>query len=191
MALLYFNTSALVKRYYQEAGTERVDELIDGDDDVVISSLAIIETVSAFRRKSNQDELSMDRMNGLLSGASRGDDRGSNPRRPLWTARKKVGTLSVVTHEGKSTHLSIGEYLTAENGFELLQALVEEFGEKLTGFLDRARYIMQRSFGSSSAATARSTISTTRQLPAFGVTRSKSGIFPRERRVCLDVSRSI
>ena len=67
MALLYFDTSALVKRYYQEAGTERVDELIDGDDDVVISSLAIIETVSAFRRKFNRDELSRERMNGLLS----------------------------------------------------------------------------------------------------------------------------
>jgi len=67
VALLFFDTSALVKRYYQEAGTERVDELIDGDDDVVISSLAIIETVSAFRRKYNRDELSRDRMNGLLS----------------------------------------------------------------------------------------------------------------------------
>ena len=67
MALLYFDTSALVKRYYEEPGTERVDELIDSDDDVVISSLAIIETVSAFRRKYNRDELPRDRMNGLLS----------------------------------------------------------------------------------------------------------------------------
>lgn len=67
MAHLYFDTSALVKRYHQEAGTERVDELIESDDDVVISSLAIIETVSAFRRKYNRGDLSIERMNGLLS----------------------------------------------------------------------------------------------------------------------------
>ena len=41
--------------------------MIEGDDEVVISSLAIIETVSAFRRKYNRDELSRERMNGLLS----------------------------------------------------------------------------------------------------------------------------
>ena len=34
---------------------------------MVISSLAIIETVSAFRRKYNRDELTSDRMDGLLS----------------------------------------------------------------------------------------------------------------------------
>lgn len=54
MSLLFFDTSALVKRYSTEPGTEEVDALIESDDTVVISSLSIIETVSAFRRKYNR-----------------------------------------------------------------------------------------------------------------------------------------
>jgi hypothetical protein len=65
---------------------------------------------------------------------------GSAPRRPVWNARTKVTTLSAVTHEGESLYLSTEEYLTAEHSIELLQALVEEFGEWLIVFLDRAPY---------------------------------------------------
>ena len=67
MALLYFDTSALVKRYYEEPGTEAVDALIEGDDTVVISSLSVVETVSAFRRKYNRTGISEPRVNDLLS----------------------------------------------------------------------------------------------------------------------------
>ena len=67
MALLYFDTSALVKRYYEEPGTEAVDALIEGDDTVVISSLSVVETVSAFRRKYNRTGISESRVNDLLS----------------------------------------------------------------------------------------------------------------------------
>jgi predicted nucleic acid-binding protein len=67
MGLLFFDTSALVKRYYEEPGTDRVDELIEGEDTVVISSLSIIETVSAFRRKYNRGHLAEEHMNDLLS----------------------------------------------------------------------------------------------------------------------------
>lgn len=67
MEILFFDTSALVKRYYEETGTERVDRLVEGDGTVVISSLAIIETVSAFRRKYNRGQISERTMNQLLS----------------------------------------------------------------------------------------------------------------------------
>lgn len=67
MTILFFDTSALVKRYAEEPGTERVDELIEGAETVVISSLSIIETVSAFRRKYNREQLSEERMNTLLA----------------------------------------------------------------------------------------------------------------------------
>jgi len=67
MEILFFDTSALVKRYHEEPGTERVDELIEGEQTVVISSLSIIETVSAFRRKYNRDQITEKRMNKLLS----------------------------------------------------------------------------------------------------------------------------
>jgi predicted nucleic acid-binding protein len=67
MALLFFDTSALVKRYYEEPETEIVDELIEGDETIVISSLSVVETVSAFRRKYNRTTISETRVNRLLS----------------------------------------------------------------------------------------------------------------------------
>ena len=67
MALNFFDTSALVKRYYEETGTEVVDEIIESDSSTVISSISVIETVSAFRRKYNRDEITEEEMNALLS----------------------------------------------------------------------------------------------------------------------------
>jgi len=67
MQLLFFDTSALVKRYYEEPGTETVDELLEDDRTVVISSLAVIETLSAFRRKYNRGEIGENDMNALLA----------------------------------------------------------------------------------------------------------------------------
>jgi len=67
MQLLFFDTSALVKRYYEEPGTETVDELLEDNRTVVISSLAVIETLSAFRRKYNRGEIGENDMNALLA----------------------------------------------------------------------------------------------------------------------------
>lgn len=67
MTTYFFDTSALVKRYHDEPGTEHVDELIEDDEnEVLISSLTVIESVSAFRRKYNRGELSESEMNQLL-----------------------------------------------------------------------------------------------------------------------------
>ena len=58
MGNCFFDTSAIVKRYHEESGTERVDELVENaEDDVIVSSLALVETVSAFRRKCNLGDL--------------------------------------------------------------------------------------------------------------------------------------
>lgn len=63
MGTYFFDTSALVKRYNQEPGTGQVDSLLDDEsNDIVISSLAVIETVSAFRRKYNRDEITESEM---------------------------------------------------------------------------------------------------------------------------------
>lgn len=67
MEVLFFDTSALVKRYYEELGTERVDELIEDDRVVTITSLAVIETISAFRRKYNRDDISESALDTLLA----------------------------------------------------------------------------------------------------------------------------
>ena len=58
--MLYFlDTSALVKRYRQEAGTEIIDEIFsDKSSTVVICSLSICESVKAIDRHFQKKELS-------------------------------------------------------------------------------------------------------------------------------------
>jgi predicted nucleic acid-binding protein len=64
----FFDTSALVKRYHEEEGTDTVDEILDRDGvKVLISSLIVIETVSAFRRKYNRGEVSESEMEQLIA----------------------------------------------------------------------------------------------------------------------------
>jgi predicted nucleic acid-binding protein len=67
MEVLFFDTSALVKRDHEEPGTDMVDELIKDEREVVISSLSVIETISAFKRKLNMGELTEDELWELLS----------------------------------------------------------------------------------------------------------------------------
>jgi predicted nucleic acid-binding protein len=65
--MLFFDTSALVKRYAIERGTEAVDELIDETErSIIVTSLSVIETTSALRRKQNVGELTEQRRDDLL-----------------------------------------------------------------------------------------------------------------------------
>jgi len=64
----FFDTSALIKRYHKEKGSETVDSILDGKDNIiVISNLTIIETTSAFARKRNERKISSDELNIVLS----------------------------------------------------------------------------------------------------------------------------
>ncbi len=47
---LFFDTSALIKKYINEKGSEKVDELMNGADTVIVSVIAEIETYSTFKR---------------------------------------------------------------------------------------------------------------------------------------------
>lgn len=68
MTYVFFDTSALVKRYYPEEGTETVDDIIEkSDTDVVITTLSVVEAASAFRRKYNRGEIERGRMEDLLA----------------------------------------------------------------------------------------------------------------------------
>ena len=58
MKNLFFDTSALVKRYHAEAGTERVDAAFDEEAVKIISDISIIEFYSAFARKVRIGEIS-------------------------------------------------------------------------------------------------------------------------------------
>lgn len=65
--MLFFDTSALVKRYADEQGTQVVDQLIETPENtIVITSLSVIEIASAFRRKHNRGEISEQKRDSLL-----------------------------------------------------------------------------------------------------------------------------
>jgi len=55
--IIFIDTSALVKRYAKEQGSEKVDELFQKEKDVWISQLSIVELLSALHRKAREKEL--------------------------------------------------------------------------------------------------------------------------------------
>lgn len=68
MRHLFFDTSALVKRYYDEPGSETVDGLVESDETkVVVTAITVIEIVSAFRRKYNREDVSETVVDELLT----------------------------------------------------------------------------------------------------------------------------
>lgn len=56
--ILYLDTSALVKRYVEEDGSERIDSLWEEATEVVTSTVAFAEGVSAFCRKLREGVIS-------------------------------------------------------------------------------------------------------------------------------------
>jgi len=46
----YFDTSALLKRYIKESGSEVIDDTIDKAHEILVSALTHIEAISALRR---------------------------------------------------------------------------------------------------------------------------------------------
>jgi predicted nucleic acid-binding protein len=54
---LFFDTSAFVKRYIDESGSDEIEELCTGADDVGVSILLPIEIVSAFSRLKREKRI--------------------------------------------------------------------------------------------------------------------------------------
>lgn len=68
MPAYFFDTSALVKRYAPEPGTDTVDQIVESaDSHVVVTSLAVVEATSAARRKFNQGTFSERDVDDLLA----------------------------------------------------------------------------------------------------------------------------
>ncbi len=63
----FFDSSAIIKRYHNEIGTEKVDEIVDGSGEIYISSLAMIETIATLRRKVKERKLTLNRFSKLKS----------------------------------------------------------------------------------------------------------------------------
>jgi predicted nucleic acid-binding protein len=65
--LYFFDTSALIKRYQAEAGSDIVDQIFDGPDCYVyISSFSLLEIASALDRKNQEKLLSQDDLSVIL-----------------------------------------------------------------------------------------------------------------------------
>jgi predicted nucleic acid-binding protein len=72
MAFYFFDTSALVKRYHQEPGSQRVNAIFgDQDNALIISELAIVELASALQRKQNRDEITIQALHDALAHFAR------------------------------------------------------------------------------------------------------------------------
>lgn len=67
MTVYYFDTSALVKLYHDEAGTEEVEKIFAFEEEQInISELAVIELYSAFYRLLRMKEISEDTVETAL-----------------------------------------------------------------------------------------------------------------------------
>ncbi len=65
--LYFFDTSALLKRYQAEAGTDLVNAIFESPECYLyVSSFTLLETVSALDRKSQEKLLSQDNLSVIL-----------------------------------------------------------------------------------------------------------------------------
>ncbi len=65
---LFFDTSALVKYFHPEAGTDKVVELIDNPKNKIwVSDLARIEFISALHRKLRRGDIDNTQLQETLS----------------------------------------------------------------------------------------------------------------------------
>jgi predicted nucleic acid-binding protein len=72
MSLYFFDTSALVKRYHVEIGSEKVDEIFnDPAGAFAIANITIAEFASAFTRKLHEGVISEDDFRACLSEFSK------------------------------------------------------------------------------------------------------------------------
>ncbi len=53
----YFDTSALLKRYIKESGSDVIDDTIDKADEILVSPLTRIEAISALRRLLSEGKI--------------------------------------------------------------------------------------------------------------------------------------
>jgi predicted nucleic acid-binding protein len=67
----FFDTSALVKRYHVEPGTDNIDKLLSqADDALIISNITIAEFTSAFAKKRREGAIDGKTLRSCLSSFS-------------------------------------------------------------------------------------------------------------------------
>ena len=63
----YFDTSAFVKIYHRETGTDKVLSIYKSDELIVISELCKIEFISTIEKKYRENIISIDSLHALLN----------------------------------------------------------------------------------------------------------------------------
>jgi len=97
--ILFFDTSALVKRYHHEKGTDVVDVAFSQEGIKIISDVSVIEFFSAFARKVRTGEITKEDFQvtikefaeDILSGIIQLEQLGENEKRTAATFIEKYG----------------------------------------------------------------------------------------------------
>jgi predicted nucleic acid-binding protein len=97
--ILFFDTSALVKRYHQEKGTDVVDVAFDQEGIRIISDISVIEFFSAFAKKVKTGEITKEDFqvtikelaDDILSGIIQVEQLGENEKKTAATLIEKYG----------------------------------------------------------------------------------------------------
>lgn len=69
--MIYFDTSALVKRYVKEKGSEKIDSLLVDADSVATSKLTYPEMLSSFYRRWRAGDFSEEWLNKMVKNFER------------------------------------------------------------------------------------------------------------------------
>ena len=56
--IIFMDSSALIKRYIEESGSNEVNSILEKADDVIVSPVTLIEMNSAFRRRYSENNIS-------------------------------------------------------------------------------------------------------------------------------------
>lgn len=62
---IFFDSSALAKRYYEESGSEKVEQLFSKSTQIIVSMTCLPEIVSALNRKRRESKLSSQQYNTI------------------------------------------------------------------------------------------------------------------------------
>ncbi|MBI4526975.1 MAG: type II toxin-antitoxin system VapC family toxin [Deltaproteobacteria bacterium] len=97
--IYFFDTSALVKRYHQETGTDIVDAAFgDREAAKIISDIGVIEFYSAFAKKARMGEITEEDFRETIRGLAQDIRSGTIELTPLSDSDKKEAVTLIEKH---------------------------------------------------------------------------------------------
>jgi uncharacterized protein len=112
--VVFMDTSALIKRYLQEEGTDVVDSYFLQENDIVISPITGIELNSALRRRLLEGDINSNTYNKAVKAYSEEEKSFIEIR---WDLRFKEWAIQLISRNRIKTLDAI--QLTAAKSFEL------------------------------------------------------------------------